>query len=78
MIAQPDKVIPKDEPLLPIRQQIGLILHRVISQNGLKKVFHDLSIQGFINDRIRDELIILLCQRVEKLENDRSNTTRKV
>lgn len=69
MTAQPDKVIQPEKPVLPIRQEVGLILKRVIPPNGWKRVFHEVAIQGFISDKVRDEILVLLCQRIEKMED---------
>lgn len=66
----PDKVIPEEKPILPLRQEVGLIVHRVIPAKGWQKVFHELAVQGVVDDKMRDKLLILLCQRVEKLEHD--------
>jgi hypothetical protein len=71
MEVKPDVIEPRIEPFLPIRQEVGLILNHAIPVNGWERVFKGLASQGILDDKARDDLLILLCKRVEKLENDR-------
>lgn len=68
MPATPDIIKPQKKTRLPIRQEIGLLLNRMIPENGWRQIFSKLSTQGILDDKAKLEILVALCERLEYIE----------
>lgn len=58
----------------PIREYIGDLIGQYIPENKWDETFKELNIQGWIDTKVTQQIIVELCKRIERLENE--NPTR--